>query len=40
MIWSVRKKPEAKEISETIVLKHASMKKVKKINVFLPQLSE
>ncbi len=27
MIWSVRKKPEAKEISETIVLKHASMKR-------------
>ena len=27
MIWSVRKKPEAKEISEIIVLKHASMKR-------------
>ena len=27
MIWSVRKKPEAKEISEKIVLQHASMKR-------------
>ena len=27
MIWSVRKKPEAKEISKDIVLKHASMKR-------------
>jgi len=27
MIWSVRKKPEAKEISEQIVIQHASMKK-------------
>ena len=27
MIWSVRKKPEAKEISERIVMKHASMKR-------------
>ena len=27
LIWSVRSKPEAKEISQAIVLKHASMKK-------------
>jgi len=27
MIWSIRKKPEAKEISEQIVLQHASMKR-------------
>ena len=27
MIWSVRKNPEAKEISENIVLKHASLKR-------------
>ena len=27
MIWSIRKKPEAKEISEEIVLQHASMKR-------------
>ena len=27
MIWSIRKKPEAKEISQQIVLQHASMKR-------------
>jgi len=27
MIWSIKKKPEAKEISEQIVLQHASMKR-------------
>ena len=27
MIWSIRKKPEAKEISQKIVLQHASMKR-------------
>ena len=27
LIWSVKKKPEAKEISNKIILKHASMKR-------------
>ena len=40
MIWSVRKNPEAKEISENIVLKHASLKrKANKSIIFCAMLS-